>query len=187
MMYNGILNVFRTAQQVYAQQGLELMISETDIFNLSALIGNVLPGLFLSGCGVLSFLIYRVNLRLITAWGTLTRVPLRIAAMTVSPIAAGLFIVAYLASSLAGGNLFGTVCDNLVLVLLPALALVGVTSLLAGGPNRSRMSFYMLIILALLLLNYPALAVVALAFLGAIRILIAAVMSAKEKKDGDKK
>lgn len=187
LMHNGFSNVFDTITQVYAQQGIEFAISETDVYNLSALLGNILPGLFLSACGVLSFIIYRVNLRLLTGWGTLTRVPLRIGAMTVSPIAAGLFIVAYLAGSLAGGNLFGTVCENLLLALQPALILVGITSLLAGNPNRSRVSFFTLIILALLLLNYPTLALTAAAFLGAVRILIAAVMNAREKKNGGRK
>ncbi len=182
-----VASVWRMAIEVYEEQGLVLSISDVDIRNLSAMLGNILPGLFFAGCGVLSFVIYRTNLRVLTAWGTLTRVPLRIGAMTVSPLSAALFILAYLASMIAGGNLFGTICENLALVLEPALVLVGVTSLLARDPQqRSTLSLFLLIGLAVLLLNLPTLALAVAAFVGAVRILLAAILGAREKKDANK-
>jgi hypothetical protein len=82
----------------------------------------------------------------LTAWGTLSRVPLRIGAMTVSPLAAGLFILSALCSLFGGAGLFGTVCENISLVLEPALVLVGVTSLFTPDPKRgSRISLLLLI------------------------------------------
>ena len=187
LVRGAMASVWRTAAGVYETEGLVLPLSDVDISNLSAMVGNILPGLFLAGCGVLSFVIYRTNLRVLTAWGTLNRVPLRIGAMTVSPLAATLFILAYLAGAIAGENLFGTVCENLALVLEPALVLVGVTALLGRDPQqRSMLSILLLIGLAVLLLNLPTLALAAAAFVGAVRILLAAILGAREKKDANK-
>ena len=187
LLRNGIFDLYRTAEQVYAEQGITLGLSDTDIRNLSAVLGNILPGVFLSGCGVLSFVIFRTQLRVLTAWGTLARVPVRIGAMTVSPLAAGLFVVAYLAGLIGGVGLFGTVCENLALVLEPALILVGVGALLVRDPKRhSGVSAFLLIGLVVLLLNYPGLALTFAAFVGAFRVLMAAFISARQKKDTSK-
>ena len=177
---------YRNAAELYAQQGMVLALSETDIANLAAMVGNILPGLFLAGCGILAFVTYRINLRVLNAWGTLTRVPLRIGAMTVSPTAAALFVVSYLLATIAGNGLFATVCENLALVLEPALVLVGVSALLArDAQRRSTLSLILLVGLAILLLNYPTLALALFAFVGAVRILLAAALSARAK-DGRK-
>ncbi len=187
LVRGGVTSFCHTAMQVYESEGLALPLSEVDIYNLSAMLGNILPGLFLMGCGILSFVIYRTYLRVLTAWGTLSRVPLRIGAMTVSPLAAGLFILATLCAFFGGAGIFGTVCENLALVLEPALVLVGVTSLFTPDPNRgSRISFLLLIALVLLLLNYPTLALSAAALLGAVRILLAAILGLRGKKDANK-
>jgi hypothetical protein len=187
LVRGGITSFCHTAIEVYAAEGLVLPLSETDIHNLSAMLGNILPGLFLAGCGILSFVIYRTCLRVLTAWGTLSRVPLRIGAMTVSPLAAGLFILAALCSLFGGTGRFGTVCENISLVLEPALVLVGVTSLFTPDPKRgSRISLLLLICLALLLFNYPALALSAAALLGAVRILLAAILGLRGKKGANK-
>ena len=179
-------SVWSTALEAYAAEGIEVSVSDTGISNLSVMVANILPGMFLAGCGVLAFVIYRNHLRVLLAWGTLTSVPLRVGALTISPLAAGLFLLSYLASAVAGGGLFGTICENLSLVLQPALVLVGVTSLLGRDPRRrSRLSFFLLIALALLLLNYPTLALSLAAVLGAVRILLAGVFGRREKKDGN--
>ena len=180
-------SVYRAALEVYRAQGLELALSDTDIANIAAVIGNILPGLFLAGCGVLAFITYRIHLRVLVAWGTLTKVPVRVGAMTVSPLAAALFILSYPASILAGGSVFGTVCENLSLVLQPALVLVGFTSLLRRDPQkRSGISTFLLIGLAVLVLNYPTLALALAAFVGAVRILLAAFAVARSGKNGSK-
>ncbi len=187
LVRGGVTGFCRTAIEVYEGAGLSLPLSETDIYNLSAMLGNILPGLFLAGCGVLSFVIYRTYLRALTAWGTLSRVPLRIGAMTVSPLAAGLFLFATLCALFGGAGIFGTVCENLTLVLEPALVLVGVTSLFTPDPKRgSRISVLLLILLVVLLLNYPTLALSAAALLGAVRILLAAILGLRGKKGANK-
>ncbi len=184
---DGISSLYRSAAEIYAQEGITLAISDADIYNISAVLGNVLPGLFLAGCGVLSFVIFRTYLRLLNAWGTLTRVPVRVGAMTVSPFAAGLFLFAYVASLIGGVGLFGTICENLALVLQPALILVGGTSLLVRDPQkRSGVSVVVLVLLAVLLFNYPTLVLTFAAFVGAVRILLAAILGARHKKNTKK-
>lgn len=182
LVRDGIARVARDAMALYAEAGVELLLSDTDIYNVGAVIGNILPGFFLAGCGILAFLIYRTHLRVLTTWGTLSRVPLRIGAMTVSPVTAGVFLFTYLAGALAGGGLFGTVCENIALVLEPALVLVGVTSLLAReAGKRSTTSRLLLVGMLVLLLNYPTLALGVAAVVGAVRILLAALFAAKAK------
>ena len=130
LVRGGMSDVYRQAVVFYAEQGVDMGISDVGISNLAAMVGNILPGLFLAGCGVLSFVIYRIHLRVLNAWGTLTRVPLRIGAMTVSPLAAGLFVLSYVASLIGGVGLFGTICENLALVLEPPMVLVGAVRVL---------------------------------------------------------
>lgn len=188
LVRTGMESVYRTANEVYEASGMTLALSDTDVYNLAAALGNILPGLFLAGCGVLAFVIYRTHLRVLTAWGTLSRVPLRIGAMTLSPLCATLFLLASLCSLFGGIGLFGTVCENLALVLEAPFVLVGVTALLVRDPQRrGGVSVFVLIVLALLLFNYPTLALSFAAYFGALRILIAAVLGAKgKKKDANK-
>ena len=181
MIRSGFESMFRAANALYAEQGMVLELSDADAQLMAAVIGNVLPGLFLAGCAILSFVIYRTNLRVLVSWGTLTRVPLRVGAMTISPLAAVLFILSYLISLFLGADLVGTVCENLSLVLEPALVLVGVTSLL--GSRRSKVSLFLLLGLAVLVLNYPTVALTAAAFLGAVRILLATIFGSREEPE----
>ena len=185
MLHDGVARVCHEAMALYREAGVELMLSDTDIYNVSAVLGNILPGFFLAGCGILAFAIYRTQLRVLTAWGTLSRVPLRIGAMTVSPLAAGLFLFTYLAGAVAGGNLFGTVCENIAFVLQPALVLVGVSALLARDPGkRSTLSLILLVGMVALLFNFPTMALGVAAAVGAVRILLAAILAAKMKGAG---
>lgn len=184
VLRGGIAELYRTAAQVYAEQGIALSLSDADIRNLAAVIGNILPGLFFAGCSVLSFVIFRTYLRVLTAWGTLSRVPVRLGAMTVSPVAAGLFVLSYVASLIGGVGLFGTICENLALVLEPPMILVGAGALLVKDPKkRSGVSVFMLIALAILLFNYPTLVLTFAAFVGAVRVLLAEILAARRKKD----
>ena len=65
--------------------------------------------------------------------------------------------------------------------------LVGVTSLFTPDPKRgSRISVLLLILLVVLLLNYPTLALSAAALLGAVRILLAAILGLRGKKNANK-
>ena len=182
LVRDGIARVLRDSVALYKEAGITVSGSEIDFRNAGAVIGNTLIGFFLSGCGVLAFVIFRVWLRVLTGWGTLSRVPLRVGAMTVSPVAAALFLLSSFGSSVAAGSMFGTVCDNLTLILEPALVLVGVTALLGReGKNRSKLSTLWLLLVLVLLFNFPSLSLMVIAVVGAVRILWAAW--ALRKKD----
>ena len=171
-------------EQAAAAQGMTLALTKTDVFNVGALLGNVLPGTFLALCAILSFGIFRTFLRVLVGWGTLKRVPLRLGALTVSALCAALFILCFLSSLIAGATLFGTVCENLVIILQPALLLVGISALLVKeGGRRSTLSTLLLIGLLLLLWTSPSFAFSAAALLGAVRVLMAAALT-RRKKDG---
>lgn len=181
LVRGGVERVLRDAAVLYEEAGVDLMGSDVAFRNAGAAIGNALIGFFLAGCGVLSFVIYRVQLRVLTAWGTLSHVPLRVGAMTVSPMAAGLFLASNLVGMFATGSVLGTVCENLTLILQPALVLVGVTALLGREKGkRSTLSTVLLIGILMLVFYDAALALTLAAVVGAVRILLAAFTARKK-------
>ena len=133
---------------------------------------------------MLAFGIFRVFLRVLTCMGTLPRVPLRLGALTISPFAAALFLTAYLASVFSGADLFGTICENVAIVLEPGLFLVGFASLIGreAGGKSSKLSFFLLIALLFLFFDYPTYAVSMAALVGAARILIGFFFRKKKKE-----
>ncbi len=181
LVRGGVERVLRDAAALYEEAGVELMGSDTAFRNAGAVLGNALIGFFLAGCGVLSFVIYRVFLRVLTAWGTLSRVPLRVGAMTVSALAAALFLASNLVGMIATGSVLGTVCENLSLVLEPALVLVGATALLGREKGkRSALSTILFVGMLMLLFYNLALALTLCAVVGAVRILLAAFARGKK-------
>jgi hypothetical protein len=182
LVRGGVERDLRDAATVYAEAGVELLGGDLAFRNAGAVLGNALIGFFLAGCGVLSFIIYRVQLRVLSAWGTLSRVPLRVGAMTVSPLAAALFLLSNLAGMIGAGSAFGTVCENLSLVLEPALVLVGFTALLGREQGkRSTLSTILFFGMLMLVFYNILLAITLSAVVGAVRILLAAF--AARKKD----
>ena len=187
LVRGGVERLFRDMSALTEGQEIVLMISEVGVRNLGVIVTNALIGFFLAGCGVLAFVIFRVWLRVLVGWGTLSRVPLRIGAMTVSAKAAALFIFSYLGGALAADSVFGAVCENLSIVLQPALVLVGVTSLFAKDKGRqSRLSTVLLIGLLLITFYNLALVVTISAFVGAVRILLAALAAVRAGKKDNK-
>jgi len=179
-----VVAFYRNAEAQLAAQGAAVGLSEVDFSNLAALIGNILPGLCFATCAVMAFGIFRVFLRVLVCMGTISRVPLRLGALTISPFAAVLFLAAYLASVFAGADLFGTVCENIAIVLEPGLFLVGFASLLGreAGGKTSKLSFFLLIALLLLFFNYPTYAFSMAAVVGAVRVLIGFFFRRKKKE-----
>ena len=169
----------------YAEQGVLVGISEEDLKNAAALLGNILPGLYLALCATYAFAMWRMLLRLLQTWHSLPRIPLRIAVLTVSPLAAGLFAASYLIAALANSaapTLFGTVCLNLSLTLIPGLALVGFTSLLPRGKQRSCLSTLIAIGLGAMLWVRPDLSFILSAYIGSFHILAARLFHRKGEK-----
>lgn len=169
----------------YAEQGILIGISEDALQNAAVLIGNILPGLYLALCAVFAFGAWRMMLRLLQAFDSLPRMPLRIAVLTVSPVAAVLFALSYLAALMANSaepTLFGTVCLNLALILTPALALVGISSLMPHGKQRSCLSSLLAFALIAALWVRPDLSLIISAYIGSFHILASRFFHSKGEK-----
>ncbi len=169
----GIFDFYTEAFTLYAEQGLSLGYSSVDLQNVAVLFGNILPGLFGASCLVLSYVILRVMLRLMLSWNTLSRCPARLTVLTVSPVAAGVFVLSYLISLFAGATLVGTICENLSILLTPVLVLVGVSALMGKGAERSCLSHALLLVVFIFLWINPAVALGMTALIGAVHILVA--------------
>ena len=175
LLRGGIVDLFAQMRTVYAEAGVLLGLSDADVSNMAILLVNLVPGLFLAICTVTAFLLWRTLLQLLLANGSLPRLPLRLTGLTVSRFAAVIFLTAYLLSIFANSGsttLFGTVCENLSLVLEPCLALVGFTSLLTGA-HRSCLSTVLGFGLIMFLFYSPFTALSLAAAVGAVRILTA--------------
>ena len=98
---------------------------------------------------------------------------MRLAVLTVSPVAAGVFVLSYLISLFAGATLVGTVCENLSILLMPVLVLVGVSVLMGKGAERSCLSHVLLLAVFISLWINPAVALGITALIGAVHILAA--------------
>ena len=168
-----ILHFYTEALALYAEQGLSFGYSSLDMQNIAALLGNILPGLFGASCLLLAYILYRAMLRLMHAWGTLPRIPVRLASLTVSPMAAGVFTISYLVSLFAGATLIGTVGENLAILFEPVLVLVGVSVLMGKGAERSCLSHVLLLAVFIALFLNPAVALGVTALVGAFHILAA--------------
>ena len=172
----GVVGFYRQMVALYAESGLELPFSEMDIKNMAALLGNVLPGVFGIACLLLAYVTWRVMLRLMIVWQTLPRVPLRLAAVTVSPMAAGVFTLAYVIAFFANtgtATLLGTVCQNLYLLFLPALSLMGFSVIMKKRADRTRFSGFLLVALVATLFISISTALALASFIGAFHILAA--------------
>lgn len=172
----GIFAMFAEMEALYAEMGVSLGMTDVTVSNAATLLINILPGLCISICAVTAFLTYRLLLQLLIMLRSLPRLPIRMAGFTVSRVCAILFLAVLLLSLFANystATLFGAICDNLALVLQPALALVGVTSLLPRGSARSCLSTCILLLILFLAFSNPVLALELSAVTGAVCVLLA--------------
>ena len=173
---SGIISLFEEMEALYAEAGLSLGFTDVTVSNAAAMIVNLLPGICLVGCTVTAFLAYRLLLQFLVAFRSLPNLPVRLGGFTMSRLSAIVFLSAYLLSLFANYStvtLFGTVCDNVALVLEPGLALVGITSLLPRGSARSCLSTCLLMLVLILAFSNPLLGLELAAVIGAVRILLA--------------
>ena len=176
---------FREANVLYAEMGLDLGLTDVYISNIAALLVNISPALFFIACSLVSYLAWRTLLCLLVAFRTLPRLPLRIAAFRVSAAGAAVFIVSYIIALIANSEsttLFGTVMENLSLVLEPALALVGFHALFSGKGQRSCLSYLLAMGLVFVLISNPLTGLTLAAFFGAFNILAARFFPPADEK-----
>lgn len=184
----GIVTTYEEILSVYREQGISLGISDNDLHNIAAMLGNILPGAFLAVCLIFSFAMWRMLLRVLTSFGTLPRVPARLATLTVSAFAAALFVLAYLISLIANSSsatLLGTVCENLAIALEAPLVLIGFSSLVGQRrESRSCLSLLLAVALVVLFVRYPSAGIALAAFVGAFHILLARFLPTNKDKGG---
>lgn len=185
-LHDSIVNLYTQAQALYAELGLDAsMLSDVDVANLAAMFVNVSPALFVVICTVTSFLCWRTLLGLLVGWQTLPRPPFRLAALSVSSMAAVVFLLTFIISLFANSpvaTLTGVVCQNLSLVLEPVMVLVGFRSIFHGASRRSCLSTLLAIGLLFILFTNPATGLALTAFFGAINILLARFFPDPEKE-----
>ena len=180
-----VRDVFYTSKAAYAEMGMDLMLSDVDISNTAIMLVNLAPGLILCLCGITAFLVWRSLLQLLLSFRTLPRLPIVLSGFTVSPVSAVVFIASYLLSLIGnydGATLFGTVCQNLSLVMEPALALIGFGVLFAKERSRSCFSLILAFLLIFLLWRNPVGGLALAAFFGAIHILLARFLPSPDDK-----
>ena len=184
-MRNAVEDFFREATVLYAEMGLDLGLSDVYISNIAALFVNISPALFLISCLLVSYLAWRTLLCLLVAFRTIPRLPIRIAALHVSTVAAAVFILSYVIGLIANSEsttLFGTVMQNLSLVLEPALALIGFHSLFGGKRQRSCFAYLLAMALIFVLVANPLTGLTIAAFFGAFHILAARFFPPADEK-----
>ncbi len=162
--------------ELYAAMGEILNPSEHLINAYADTLSNIMPGLFIALCLTAGFALWRMLIRMLSAFGSIPKIATRLSTLTISAIAAGLFLVTYVLYLLSGDTLFSLVCFNISIVLTPALALVGFTSLIDPRKGRSCLSFLLAIGIVFLLMQNLVLGLSLAAFVGAFHTLLARFM-----------
>ena len=156
--------------------GMATGLTDVTIENVAISLTNVTPALFFIACTVTCFCIRRMTLAGLLIFGTLPKLPMRLAAFTVSATAAVVFIVSFLVGIFSNYDhltVAGVAANNLSLLLEPVLILAGVGSLMRRGAARSCLSFLVMMGLVYVLLRSPGTGLALLAFYGALNILLA--------------
>ncbi len=175
-LYKSEQAVLGESAELYAAMGEILNPSEHLINAYADTLSNIIPGLFIALCLTAGFALWRMLIRMLTAFGSIPKVATRLSTLTVSAIAAGLFLVTYVLYLLSGDTLFALVCFNISIVLTPVLALVGFTSLIDPRKGRSCLSFLLAIGIVFLLMQNLVLGLSLAAFVGAFHTLLARFM-----------
>ncbi len=173
-----------TMRVKYAEAGITLPIDDSLVENTVTLVVNMLPGLFGLVCLLTAYWGYRLTLQMMRGLGMVPRLPLRMQVLVISPVAASLFLIAYLVSMIAdsdGATLVGAVAANFLILLEPGLALTGLLSL-TGGQERSCLSSLLFFALLAGMFVNPAIVFSLAAFLGAVHILIQSCRRRAAKK-----
>ena len=185
-----IASFLTESRALYAEMGMKLPLTDVDIANTAAMFVNLLPGLMLCVCSITAFLVWRTLLQLLIAFRTLPKLPFRLAAFSMSKTSAALFLIFYIVALFANSaevTLFGTVCQNVALVLEPGLALIGFASIFSRGGARSCLSYVLVLGLLFVFWTNPATGVALAAFFGAFHILAARLLPPQDNSNKGEK
>ena len=183
----GIAEALLQTRTLYAEMGTELLLTDADVANAAIIAVNLLPALLCVLLVIVSYLSWRALLRLMLTWNTVPRIPLRVGALTMSPVSAALFLISFVAALFANAEemtLAGAIFQNVSIVLEPGLALVGGASLLARGRSRSCSSYLFFFAVFFILWTNPSTGLALASIIGAVHILLAHFLpSTTEKGD----
>lgn len=181
--FNSVAELYQSEQAVlgespelYAAMGELLNPSQHLVNTYADTLSNIIPGLFMALCLAAGFAMWRVLIRMLSAFGSIPKVATRLSTLTVSAVAAVLFLVTYVLYLLSGDTLLALVCFNIAIVLTPALALVGFSSLIDPRKGRSCLSLLLAIGIVFLLMQNLVLGISLAAFVGAFHTLLARFM-----------
>lgn len=176
---------------------LEILKTELPDYDLSSLdvegtvngVFNMLPAMLVLVFNAIAFfsnLSLLALLRILDLYHKLERSDIE---FKVSPVTAGVFAVSYIMAVVlaASDNVALAVFDNLSMILMPALAVVGLMdSLPRKDGNTVRVGCFPLILSGVLMMFFPSLGVLVLAIFGTFYTLRAAWMNVKNKKEDNK-
>lgn len=183
----GLVRSFTELRTAYEEAGLSYNITDVSISNSATVLVNLIPALFLILCSVISFLCYRVFVRVVVSFDEIHRMPRRILEFTVSPATAVLFLAVFVISLFAGSShasFASVVLQNLYLVLEPGLIVVGFSSLFGRGAASSCLSVLILFGLLFTLFTNPGTGLTLAAFYGALSILATRFFPTPNEKGG---
>lgn len=149
-------------------------LSEETITSLVTSVMNIAPGIFLALCAIFGFLLWRSLLSMMVSFGSLPKLPHRIAAFSIGRMAGAVYLLSTLVSMIAGGfaTTVGAICENLNLAMEPGLAMIGCVALFSKSEQRSCLTTVLAVgLIAMLFVDiFSALSVAAL--FGAVTVLL---------------
>lgn len=177
------------------EEMMALDMSETDMRTvIDAIVGtvfNLLPGLLITVCNIIAYIIHSIYLTVCYPDPQKDREELSpMLEFDISLTSAIVYIVAVVATLVlvtGGSALYGAVAENIVIVLAPGLILValgGIRAFMAKkGPSCLGTLVYMGVIF--LLATFSIYAIIGVALAGAVFIILAYVSDYKKRKKGN--
>lgn len=168
---------------IYEAKGISaaeagLTVGDARLYAISVF--GILPALSIALINIIVFSANRLTLTLFTTSGQIYRIGFKSLLFSMSPISALIYIVAYVVmaiSSASGNDMIALTAQNIYIILLPGLVLIGFFSLL--GRNRTgKAHMFWIAALALLAISSISLALAVTAFIGSSAIIRASLRKA---------
>lgn len=160
----------------YAALGYDvskLGISLSEIRQTAATVFGILPAVFALAVNAVSYAAHKYSLSLISASGHSKLVCGKTVSFDMSAVSVVVFFISYLVllvAPYAGGETVALIAENVFLIVLPWLALVGFAVLL--GRNRKKKKYIVVtVVLVLMTFTLPSISLAVAAFIGSSSIL----------------
>lgn len=186
-----IAQVFATTEVELLDGRVQTMFTEEEAYNIALRVVTLAPAILIVSYNAIAFFAQRLQFSLVRATMTEDALTSKMLAFVVSPGAGIVYFLAFLISNFTNSTPLGyavsTVCQNIFVILLPALMGMGAMYFFALAAERRIKSGSLFIILFVILLffNYQ-IAVLLLACFGAyasVALPLAAYLKAKMDRD----